>query len=125
MTTEKIGLREKIGYGFGDAASSMFWKIFGMYSLFFYTDVFGITAAAAGTMFLVARLWDSFFDVFVGIMSDRTNPLGKISSILALVCYSFCRDGCYHFLHSRFRTDRQISLRLHNVFVDDDCVFAD
>ncbi|MGI6046785.1 MAG: MFS transporter [Petrimonas sp.] len=67
-----ITLKEKIGYGFGDAASSMFWKIFGMYSLFFYTDVFGITAAAAGTMFLVARLWDSFFDVFVGIVSDRT-----------------------------------------------------
>ena len=53
-------------------ASSMFWKIFGMYSLFFYTDVFGITAAAAGTMFLVARLWDSVFDLFVGIAADRT-----------------------------------------------------
>lgn len=72
MNTPKISLKEKVGYGFGDMASSMFWKIFGMYSLFFYTDVFGITAAAAGTMFLVARLWDSFFDLFVGIMADRT-----------------------------------------------------
>lgn len=70
--SDKISLKEKIGYGFGDAASSMFWKIFGMYSLFFYTDVFGISAAATGTMFLVARIWDSFFDVFVGIMADRT-----------------------------------------------------
>lgn len=70
--TKKISLKEKVGYGFGDMASSMFWKIFGMYSLFFYTDVFGITAAAAGTMFLVARLWDSVFDLFVGIMADRT-----------------------------------------------------
>ncbi|SHE39510.1 MFS transporter [Dysgonomonas macrotermitis] len=70
--TNKVSLKEKIGYGFGDMASSMFWKIFGMYSLFFYTDVFGITAAAAGTMFLIARLWDSFFDLFVGIMADRT-----------------------------------------------------
>ena len=72
MQKETIKLREKIGYGFGDMASSMFWKIFGMYALFFYTDVFGITAAAAGTMFLVARLWDSFFDLFVGIAADRT-----------------------------------------------------
>jgi GPH family glycoside/pentoside/hexuronide:cation symporter len=72
MNTTKITLKEKVGYGFGDMASSMFWKIFGMYSLFFYTDVFGITAAAAGTMFLVARVWDSFFDLFVGIMADRT-----------------------------------------------------
>lgn len=68
----KITIKEKVAYGFGDAASSMFWKIFGMYSLFFYTDVFGITAAAAGTMFLIARLWDSVFDVFVGIAADRT-----------------------------------------------------
>jgi len=65
----------------------MFWKIFGMYSLFFYTDVFGITAAAAGTMFLVARLWDSFFDLFVGIISDRTKtPLG--GSIAPTCCGS-------------------------------------
>ena len=67
-----IALKDKVGYGFGDMASSMFWKIFGMYSLFFYTDVFGITAAAAGTMFLIARLWDSVFDLFVGIVADRT-----------------------------------------------------
>ena len=68
----KISLKEKIGYGLGDAASSMFWKIFGMYALFFYTDVLGITAAAAGTMFLIARVWDSFFDLMVGLMADRT-----------------------------------------------------
>jgi GPH family glycoside/pentoside/hexuronide:cation symporter len=72
MGTDKVSLKEKVGYGFGDMASSMFWKIFGMYSLFFYTDVFGITAAAAGTMFLIARVWDSFFDLFVGIAADRT-----------------------------------------------------
>ncbi|MDR1527770.1 MAG: MFS transporter, partial [Dysgonamonadaceae bacterium] len=68
----KISLKEKIGYGLGDAASSMFWKIFGMYALFFYTDVFGITAKAAALMFLIARLWDSFFDVIVGVVADRT-----------------------------------------------------
>lgn len=72
INADKVTLKEKVGYGFGDMASSMFWKIFGMYSLFFYTDVFGITAAAAGTMFLVARVWDSFFDLFVGIAADRT-----------------------------------------------------
>lgn len=68
----KISLKEKVAYGFGDMASSMFWKIFGMYALFFYTDVFGISAAAAGTMFLIARAWDSVFDLFVGIAADRT-----------------------------------------------------
>ncbi len=98
MTTEKIGFREKIGYGFGDSASSMFWKIFGMYSLFFYTDVFGITAAAAGTMFLVARLWDSFFDVFVGIMSDRTKTRwGKYRPYLLWFAIPFAVMGVITF----------------------------
>ncbi len=69
----KISLKEKIGYGFGDMASSMFWKLFGMYLLFFYTDVMGIAAAAVGTMFLITRIWDTFFDPVVGTLSDRTH----------------------------------------------------
>ena len=54
-----IKLTEKIGYGFGDMASSMFWKLFGAYLMIFYTDVFGLPAAAVGTMFLITRIWDS------------------------------------------------------------------
>ena len=103
MTFEKISLKEKIGYGFGDAASSMFWKIFGMYSLFFYTDVFGITAAAAGTMFLVARLWDSFFDVFVGIISDRTKSRwGKYRPFLLWFAIPFAVMGAITFFTPDF-----------------------
>ena len=70
--SDKISIKEKIGYGFGDMASSMFWKLFGMYLLFFYTDVMGIEAAAVGTMFLVSRIWDTAFDPVVGIITDRT-----------------------------------------------------
>jgi GPH family glycoside/pentoside/hexuronide:cation symporter len=103
MATEKISLKEKIGYGFGDAASSMFWKIFGMYSLFFYTDVLGITAAAAGTMFLVARLWDSFFDVFVGIISDRTKSrYGKYRPYLLWFAIPFAVMGAITFFAPDF-----------------------
>jgi len=68
----KITLKEKIGYGFGDMASSMFWKIFGMYLAFFYTDVFGISAAAAGTMFLITRVFDAVSDPVMGVIADRT-----------------------------------------------------
>ena len=103
MASEKITLKEKIGYGFGDAASSMFWKIFGMYSLFFYTDVLGITAAAAGTMFLVARLWDSFFDVFVGIISDRTKSrYGKYRPYLLWFAIPFAIMGAITFFAPDF-----------------------
>lgn len=98
MNISKVTLKEKVGYGFGDAASSMFWKIFGMYSLFFYTDVFGITAAAAGTMFLVARLWDSFFDLFVGIAADRTKSrFGKYRPYLLWFAIPFAVMGAITF----------------------------
>ena len=100
---EKIKLKEKIAYGFGDAASSMFWKIFGMYSLFFYTDVFVITAAAAGTMFLIARLWDSFFDVFVGIAADRTKTKwGKYRPYLLWFAIPFAVMGVFTFYAPSF-----------------------
>lgn len=58
---------KKYGYGFGDMASSMFWKLFGRNYLIFYTDVFGLPAAMVGTMFLVTRIWDSVFSPIVGL----------------------------------------------------------
>jgi GPH family glycoside/pentoside/hexuronide:cation symporter len=103
MATENVLLKEKVGYGFGDMASSMFWKIFGMYSLFFYTDVFGITAAAAGTMFLVARLWDSFFDLGVGIIADRTKTRwGKYRPYLLWFAIPFAVMGVITFFVPAF-----------------------
>lgn len=67
-----IKLKEKIGYGFGDMASSMFWKLFGSYLMIFYTDIFGLPAAIVGTMFLITRIWDSLSDPIMGAIADRT-----------------------------------------------------
>ena len=87
---DKITLREKIGYGFGDFASSMFWKIFSVYLLFFYTDVFGISAAVVGTMFLVTRIWDTALDPIIGVIADRTNTKwGKFRPYLLWVALPF------------------------------------
>ena len=87
---ENIKLREKIGYGLGDAASSMFWKLFTMYLLFFYTDVVGIPSAVVGTMFLITRIWDTFLDPFVGILGDRTSSRwGKFRPYLLWVAIPF------------------------------------
>ncbi len=86
----KIKLKEKIGYGLGDAASSMFWKLFSMYLLFFYTDVFGIPAAAAGTMFLLTRIWDAANDPIMGVISDRTKSRwGKFRPYLLWLAIPF------------------------------------
>jgi GPH family glycoside/pentoside/hexuronide:cation symporter len=73
MNNEKIHIKEKIGYGLGDTASNLFFQSFMLFLLYFYTDVFGIPAAAAGTMFLVTRIWDSVNDPVMGIISDRTS----------------------------------------------------
>lgn len=90
MNNKKIGLKEKIGYGFGDAASSMFWKLFGSYLMIFYTDVFGLEAAMVGTMFLITRIWDSAFDPIVGIIADRTNTRwGKFRPYLLYLAIPF------------------------------------
>lgn len=90
MNTTKVTLKEKVGYGLGDAASSMFWKLFGMYLLFFYTDVFGLEAGIVGTMFLVTRVWDSLFDPVVGVMGDRTETRwGKFRPYLLWVAIPF------------------------------------
>lgn len=86
----KVDLKEKIAYGFGDFASSMFWKLFSMFLLFFYTDIFGISAAAVGTMFLVTRIWDAANDPLMGIIGDRTNTRwGKFRPYLLFVAIPF------------------------------------
>ena len=93
-----IKLKEKIGYGFGDMASSMFWKLFGSYLMIFYTDVFGLPAAVVGTMFLITRVWDSAFDPIVGIIADRTHSLwGKFRPYLLFLAIPFGLIGILTF----------------------------
>ncbi|MBN1416324.1 MAG: MFS transporter [Bacteroidales bacterium] len=70
--TGKLSFGEKMGYGFGDLASCLFWTTIMTQLLFFYTDVFGLTTKAAGLMFLISRLLDAVFDVIIGMAADRT-----------------------------------------------------
>lgn len=70
---ERLSFREKVGYGLGDTASNLYFQTFTNFLLYFYTDVFGIAAGAAGTMLLVVRIWDTFLDPVVGVIADRTN----------------------------------------------------
>jgi glycoside/pentoside/hexuronide:cation symporter, GPH family len=71
--TERLSVKEKAGYGLGDAAANFIFQTMLVFQLAFYTDTFGITAAAAGTLFLVVRVWDAIFDPIMGIIADRTN----------------------------------------------------
>lgn len=67
-----ITTKEKVGYACGDVASNFYWRIFDVFLFIFYTDVFGLSAAAVGTMMLVTRLIDAFSDPLMGALADRT-----------------------------------------------------
>ena len=72
ITPEVLGFREKFSYAFGNLASCLYWQTFMLYLTIFYTDVFGIGAAAAGTMIGLSRSCDAFFDPVMGMLADRT-----------------------------------------------------
>jgi glycoside/pentoside/hexuronide:cation symporter, GPH family len=68
----RIPFKEKVGYSLGDSASNLYWKTFEFFLAIFYTDVFGIPAAAVGNMLLVTRLGDAGADLLMGSIADRT-----------------------------------------------------
>jgi len=67
-----LQFKEKLGYACGDIASNFYWRVFDVFLFIFYTDVFGLSAAAVGTMMLVTRLIDAFSDPVMGALADRT-----------------------------------------------------
>ena len=68
----KLGALQYLGYAAGDAANNLAFSMTSFFLLIYYTDVVGISATAAGTLFLVIRIWDGFADVFAGRTVDRT-----------------------------------------------------
>jgi Na+/melibiose symporter-like transporter len=69
---QKLSFLEKAGYSLGDGAAAFIFQTMIYFQLNYYTDTLGISAAAAGTLLLVGRLWDAFFDPMMGVMADRT-----------------------------------------------------
>ena len=69
----QLKLKEKLGYAAGDVASNFYWRVFDVFLLIFYTDVFGLSAAAVGTMMLVTRVIDAISDPLMGALADRTS----------------------------------------------------
>ena len=94
----RLSVGEKVGYGLGDTASNLYWKIFEFFLMYFYTDVFGITAKSAGTMMLVTRIWDAINDPFVGYIADRTKTAwGRFRPYLIWFCVPFAITGALTF----------------------------
>jgi len=91
MTTNKVPLYEKVGYSLGDVAANLVFQMMMIFQLKFYTDIFGLDGAVAGSVLLIARIVDAFVDPTVGILSDRTNTRwGKYRPWVLWTALPFC-----------------------------------
>lgn len=87
-----FGIRDKIGYMFGDLGNCFILGLVNSFLMIYYTNVLGISGAVVGILFLVARIIDAFSDVTVGRLSDVA-PLtseGRFRPWIRRMKYPFC-----------------------------------
>ena len=100
---DSVGTRERLAYAAGDFASNFYWKLIDYFLLIFYTDVFGLSAAAMGTMLLVTRIFDAVNDPVMGVIADRTDTRwGKFRPYIAALAVPLAIGGVCHFRDSCF-----------------------
>ncbi|WP_374554435.1 MFS transporter [Aquitalea pelogenes] len=106
----RLGLREKAGYGLGDMASNLSFGAVSLFLLFFYTNIFGLSAGEASLIFLIARIIDALFNILLGYAIDRTHSRhGKLRpyllygalplGVLTVLCFS-TPDTSYKFAYA-------------------------
>lgn len=89
-TNQKISLVEKVSYGLGDTASNLIYTVITTYLTFYFTDVYGLGAAAVGTLMLLARFVDMIDSPILGILIDKTNTKwGKSRPWILWSCIPF------------------------------------
>ena len=70
--------RQRVGYGVGDIAICFYWSGVGLYLLYFYTDIVGISPYLAGWIYALGIAWDAVTDPFMGYLAERTSsPRGR------------------------------------------------
>ena len=90
-TGQKLRFGEKLSYGMGDFGYGLIWNAVGAFLLYYYTNVALLSAAAVGTLFLTARLFDALIDLGVGVMVDRTRTRwGRTRPYFLLTGIPFC-----------------------------------
>ncbi|MEH7179765.1 MFS transporter [Neobacillus vireti] len=96
-----FGFRDKIGYMFGDFGNDFFFILVSSFLMVYYTDVYGISAAFVGVLFLVARLWDAIADVTWGRFIDTRKPSkhGKFKPWIFRMSFPLVISGVLMFVH--------------------------
>lgn len=85
--SQKVSLGEKLGYSLGDAGANLVFQMMMMFQLKFYTDVFGLDGAVAGSILMIASFAEIIVDPTVGLLADRTSTRwGKVPSLGVVDC---------------------------------------
>jgi len=85
MTSNTIPNQVRVAYGIGDYAICLYWSGVGLYLLYFYTDVVGITPLLAGWIYALGIAWDAITDPFMGYLAERTRT--KMGSYRPYIFY--------------------------------------
>ena len=89
--SQKVSLGEKFGYSLGDLAANLVFQMMMIFQLKFYTDVFGLDGAVAGSILMIASLSAIIVDPAVGILADRTSTRwGKFRPWILWTIIPFC-----------------------------------
>ena len=88
QTIRPFGIKDKVGYMFGNVANDLTFIMASMFLTVFYTDVLKINAGLVGTMFLVSRIVDAFTDTAMGRIADKVKAgkAGKFKPWLLRMC---------------------------------------
>lgn len=83
-----FGIKDKVGYLFGDFGNDFTFILSSSFLMKFYTDVMGVPAAAVGVIMMIARFVDAFTDVTMGRICDRSKmtPAGKFKPWIRRMC---------------------------------------
>ncbi|MEK5163794.1 glycoside-pentoside-hexuronide (GPH):cation symporter [Paenibacillus sp. FSL R5-0527] len=84
---QKLPLKEKVAYGFGDLGNGFMFDLGQSYLLKFFTDVLNIPAVVGGTVFLISKIFDAFADVTVGTIVDSRKKIGKRGKFRPFILY--------------------------------------
>ncbi|MBR6843054.1 MAG: MFS transporter [Prevotella sp.] len=91
LASQKVSFEEKLGYSLGDAAANLVFQMMMIFQLKFYTDVFGLDGAIAGSVLMIASISAIIVDPAVGILTDRTNTRwGKFRPWMLWTVVPFC-----------------------------------
>src|SRR5690606_33871184 len=70
--SEKLSVREKVGYSLGDLAANLIFQTLVTFIAFFYTDVYGIPASSAAAITFIGGILGALFTPIMGVIADRT-----------------------------------------------------